>query len=120
LTGERLPATLLFNYPSPAALADYLSNKLAPAVAPVSVLDEIDRLAQLDAAGLDAAATELLTQRLQALLIKWRMPLSLDMNVVQPTAADEDERVFDGADDEQLMRLVDESIGQQGLGHGNG
>jgi acyl transferase domain-containing protein/acyl carrier protein len=116
LTGERLPATLLFNYPSPSTLAGYLSSKLAPASAPLNIMDELARLEQLDADVVDADAAELLKQRLQALMNKWRLPFAIARNVLQPLAAvAEDESIFDGADDEQLMRLVDESIDQQGL-----
>jgi NAD(P)-dependent dehydrogenase (short-subunit alcohol dehydrogenase family)/acyl carrier protein len=118
LTGKRLAATLLFSYPTPTALAQYLWLQLAPEVTesmePSSVLREIDRLEELGAAGIPPGEAALLAHRLQALMVKWRLPLAIDVAQLQPAAAD-DEHIFDGADDEQLMRLVDESIGQQGI-----
>ncbi|MFI9328319.1 SDR family NAD(P)-dependent oxidoreductase [Kitasatospora sp. NPDC052868] len=51
-TGLRLPATLVFDYPTPHALTDHLRTELAPAEAPNPLLADLDRfeaaLAQLD------------------------------------------------------------------------
>ncbi|MFD8201512.1 SDR family NAD(P)-dependent oxidoreductase, partial [Streptomyces sp. NPDC059701] len=73
-TGLRLPATLIFDYPTPEALAGHLDEEIAPAAAPAaedSVLAaELERLeaAVLGAAGGDTVARELVTDRLRNLL----------------------------------------------------
>jgi polyketide synthase 12 len=79
-TGLRLPPALVFDYPDPAGLADYLYGRLSengsaepepPALD--SVLDEVARLesalAALPGDGLDSGAV---TARLEALLGTWK------------------------------------------------
>ncbi|NUT50064.1 MAG: SDR family NAD(P)-dependent oxidoreductase, partial [Saccharothrix sp.] len=68
-TGLRLPATLTFDHPTPARLADHLRDRLA-ATAPDPVLAELDRLkSTLDAA--EHADHGEIAARLEALLASW-------------------------------------------------
>ncbi|MEU2396275.1 SDR family NAD(P)-dependent oxidoreductase, partial [Streptomyces sp. NPDC007369] len=73
-TGVRLPATLVFDYPTPTALVEFLRDELwqdgAAAVPPL--LAELDRLEKtLVTSTPDDAGRNRITERLQALLAAW-------------------------------------------------
>ncbi|EOD65142.1 beta-ketoacyl synthase, partial [Amycolatopsis vancoresmycina DSM 44592] len=98
-TGLKLPATLVFDHPTPQALARHLRDELA--VGEVSATDSVlAGLAGLDAVigAADAAARDRITARLKELLT------AAETAGRDPGTPDED---LDTASDEELFALVD-------------
>ncbi|WP_035796302.1 type I polyketide synthase [Kitasatospora mediocidica] len=105
VTGLRLPATLIFDYPTPTALADHLRAELPQDGGP-SVFSELDRLeAALVAATDDSVTRSRITMRLQALMAKW--------NDVQDATTDSapDDHDLESATDDELFNLLDDELG---------
>ncbi|MET0233677.1 MAG: SDR family NAD(P)-dependent oxidoreductase, partial [Kibdelosporangium sp.] len=96
LTGLRLPATLVFDYPTPAVLAGHLAALLAPAEP--SGVAELDRLAAEITALATGSQREAVATRLRELL------------AVVGAAADEDQDVLDASDDD-LFDILDTELG---------
>ncbi|MFI9605533.1 SDR family NAD(P)-dependent oxidoreductase, partial [Streptomyces sp. NPDC052043] len=103
-TGLRLPATLVFDHPTPTGLAAELRTRLAPADSTPSVLDELDRLAdRLHTADIDADTRTAIGERLGALLRSWTIP---------PDGAD-DQAAEDlgSATDQELFSVIENELG---------
>ncbi|MEU4770339.1 SDR family NAD(P)-dependent oxidoreductase, partial [Actinosynnema sp. NPDC023794] len=93
-TGLRLPATLTFDHPTPARLADHLRERLA-ATAPDPLLAELDQLkSTLDR--IDHADHDAVAARLEALLASW----------TAKRAKPEDD--LDDATDSELFSILDD------------
>ena len=103
LTGLKLTATIVFDHPTPAALARRLHDLLGPGrSAAEPVLAEIDRLeAVLAGAGSLNGSTAKVTARLDALVRKWA-----DTHAGGTEAADLDE-----VTDDELFAVLDDELG---------
>ncbi|MFE9414963.1 SDR family NAD(P)-dependent oxidoreductase [Streptomyces griseofuscus] len=112
-TGLRLPATLVFDHPTPAALAQRVLKDLPGGTAGTApVFDELDRLAAaLDGAGadgLDNVTRTRINMRLQALLARWNGNEPAESGDTGGAETDDD---LSSASDEELYDLLDDELG---------
>ncbi|MFF9410888.1 SDR family NAD(P)-dependent oxidoreductase, partial [Streptomyces anandii] len=116
-TGLRLPATLIYDYPTPAALAQHLRTRVAPdADEPeaAAVLEELNRLENafsalapddLSALTEDEAAHARVAVRLQSLLTRWNEARRGEGGAGEATT------VLEDASDDELFDFIDKRFG---------
>ncbi|MGW7064430.1 SDR family NAD(P)-dependent oxidoreductase [Streptomyces sp. NPDC054904] len=113
-TGVRLPATLVFDYPTPTALVEYLRDELwqhgAAAVPPL--LAELDRMEKtLVTSTPDSAGRDRITERLQALLTAWSEATDAAADVpAEPDGPDVAE-ALESATDDDLFDFIGKEFG---------
>ncbi|MFD4151011.1 SDR family NAD(P)-dependent oxidoreductase, partial [Streptomyces goshikiensis] len=110
VSGLKLPASLVFDHPTPAAVAAYLRAGIVPdaAAGGAPLLEELDKLESvLERGTADNVVRARVTMRLQSLLAKW----SDTEDPAEEDPADEAEQVQD-ASDEELFALINNGLGR--------
>ncbi|MEU4407092.1 SDR family NAD(P)-dependent oxidoreductase [Streptosporangium sp. NPDC023963] len=109
--GVRLPATVVFDHPTPAALTAFLLDAIAPdSAAPLAspVLAELDTLEDvLFSVGQDDGGRDTITVRLQTILSRWME--SSDSSGIAVTAPD---TAIEEASTEELLAFIDNQLGR--------
>ncbi|MEU4382802.1 type I polyketide synthase [Micromonospora echinofusca] len=107
LSGLRLPATLVFDYPTPTALAEKLTSEIAADAAPSTQplfqgIDTVESL--LNSIPLDPAARARFTARMQDLLAK-------ASDLAAGPAAEPDRPDLDSASDDEIFDFISKEFG---------
>ncbi|WP_443094381.1 type I polyketide synthase [Phytohabitans houttuyneae] len=105
ISGLRLPTTLVFDYPTPLAVADYLLTNLVVDEAPaVSLADEVDRLeAALLSSAVDEGDPQHLADRLERMAAKLRQ-------AVPVPAGKSSEEDIKSASLGELLDIIDDEL----------
>jgi acyl carrier protein len=105
-TGHRLPATAIFDYPDPTALAGFLRAQLVPdgAQAAPAILAELESLERsLTETVVEPELHSQVAARLEVLVAKWR--------TMRGASATDHDLDLDQASDDEIFSLIDTELG---------
>ncbi|MFJ7326593.1 SDR family NAD(P)-dependent oxidoreductase [Streptomyces cyaneofuscatus] len=109
--GVRLPATVVFDHPTPTALAGFLLAKAAPDSATEQrppALAELDRLEEILATVADDEGRATVTVRLQTILARWMEAWGT------PTGSEPVSASLEEASTDELLDFIDNELGRAG------
>ncbi|KOT60338.1 hypothetical protein ADK43_14935 [Streptomyces rimosus subsp. rimosus] len=114
LTGIRLPATLLFDYPTPAELVDHLQARIAPepSFGPEAILGELERLEKgFGELVITEEVHEQIAGRLEVLRAKWQALRDTAPAAGRDGSPADEDFDFESASDEEVFDLLDNELG---------
>ncbi|MFJ4637160.1 type I polyketide synthase [Streptomyces hygroscopicus] len=112
-SGLKLPPSLIFDHPTPAAVAAYLRAEIAPGEADggTAVLEELDKLeTALTGSAPDNITRARITMRLRSLLAKWNESDGTAVTAEPAAAAPPEAPAKDTVDADQLQSASDEEL----------